>query len=392
MQLQMLIWLLYFSLIFLLFSSIILTHNRLYLKELPVKMAADPDFTPFVSLCIPARNEEGNLQKLLPGILNQTYKNFEVLILDDESTDKTPEIIDKYRQQAPSLIKKIEGKPKPSGWLGKTWACQQLSTTANGSILIFVDADTRLMPKFISGIVNAFRIDRPDMLTVWALQITSSFPEKCVIPLVYFTLFTFLPTRYASKKPFFLPDFIYKKISPLFAAANGQCVAFTKEAYHQIDGHKSVKDEVVEDVELAKNIVRKGLKLKMYTGIQSILCKMYNNHKDMVNGFRKNFYAGFKYNLPLFLSAAFLHLTVYILPFILAPYAFITGNIMLFQLSAAVITVLLLQRLIIALWQRSNPIYAFTHPLGVLWFQYLAFITLSDHHKNRQVYWKNRRI
>lgn len=392
LQKQMLIWLLYFSLLFLLFTSLILIYNRIYLKELPINIPPDRSFTPTVSLCIPARNEEGNLQYLLSGVLSQTYKNYEVLILDDESTDKTPLIIEKYRQKAPSLIKKIRGEPKPPEWLGKPWACRQLSEASNGSILIFADADTRLMPNFIGGIVNAFRKHNPDMLTVWPMQSTCSFAEKCVIPLVYFTLFTFLPTRFASKKPFFLPDFIYEKIAVFFAAANGQCVAFKKEAYSQIGGHESVKKEVVEDVELAKNIVRQGLNLKMYTGIQSIRCRMYNNHKNMLNGFRKNFYAGFRYNLPLFLCSAALHVTVYILPFFLAPYAFITGNILVFQLSMAIIAVILLQRLIIALWQKSSPLYAFTHPFGVLWFQWLALITLIDHYKNRRVSWKDRPV
>jgi len=385
-------WLLLFSLTCLLLTSSVFVHNLFYLTELPFfGKIKTPEYVK-ISVCIPARNEEKSIGRLLESIVSQTHPNFEILILDDQSGDSTSGIIKSFKNQYPDLISLIEGSDMPKGWFGKSWACHQLGVKASGDILLFIDADTVLKPGMLLSVSAAFLYHKPDMITVWPHQILYTWWEKCLIPIVYYTLLTFLPARYSYKKPLFIPQYIYSRISSFFSAANGQCIAFRKKAYQLIDGHRSVKTDIVEDVKLAKKINRAGLSLRMYTGRNTIKCRMYNNHLQIFQGFRKNFFAGFRYNFPFFFLSAAFHFVVFILPFITLPVSFIIENQLWLQLSAAVVSIILLQRVIIAFWQQWNPFYSFTHPIGVIWFQFLALTTVCDYVKKRKVKWKEREI
>jgi chlorobactene glucosyltransferase len=385
-------WLLLFVLLYLLVTSAILVHNRFYLTELPASDKKEERQHPKISVCIPARNEEDTISGLLTSIVVQKYPDFEVLILDDQSEDSTPVILNSFKDQYPDLIIPLKGSGRPPGWLGKSWACQQLGEKASGQILLFLDADTVLKPGMLLSASAAFTKHKTDMITVWPHQIYRTWWEKTVMPIVYYTLLTLLPTYYAYKKPRLMPQSIYSRVSSLFSAANGQCIAFKRKAYHRIGGHVPVKSEIVEDVKLAKKINEAGFTMRMYTGQNTITCRMYSSQSQMFQGFRKNFFAGFDYNLSLFTFSSLLHFAVFILPFIILPASLIMNNRVWFELSVAAITMILLQRLIIALWQRWNPFYAFTHPVGVMWFQFLALTTVFDYLTRRKIKWKEREI
>ncbi|MDX1587236.1 MAG: glycosyltransferase family 2 protein, partial [Balneolaceae bacterium] len=132
---------LYIAAIYLLVTTVILLRNR---KDFhPLKAAGQKYFegdAPLVSLCIPARNEEGNIERCVRSAMNQSYPNLEVIVLDDHSSDRTPEILFRLANKSENSIHIIQGKTKPDNWLGKPWACQQLAEEAEGDILIFIDA------------------------------------------------------------------------------------------------------------------------------------------------------------------------------------------------------------------------------------------------------------
>jgi len=369
----------------------ILIRNRIELTELPHDTAENFK-SKKISVCIPARNEEFNIGSLLKTVLDQNYDNFDVHVLDDRSTDRTPEILQEFRAAHPDQLFIHTGKEKPDDWFGKPWACQQLSYFATGDFLLFVDADTILQPEALNRISNSFRIYDLDMLTIWPRQILGTFWEKTVIPLIYFALLTVLPTIYVYRKPRWMPAAVYNRIRDRFAAANGQSVAFTRDAYERIDGHKSVKQQVVEDVELAKNIKKEGLTLRMFTGMSTISCRMYRSEEEMFEGLRKNFLAGFGNSMSLFVSAALLHLVVFILPFITLGWQFVNYNPPVLFLSVASISIILLQRLTISTWFSWNPLYVFTHPVGVLWFQRLGVVKIIDKLTGRSALWKGRKV
>lgn len=386
-----LFWLTSFSLLFLLFTSVILVRNRIGFSPLASEKLS-PDSTPLVSVCVPARNEENNLERVLKTITEQSYPNFELLVLDDFSTDATPDIIEEFVQENPELIISVPASEKPNGWLGKPWACQQLADHSNGQYLLFLDADTALRPNMIQQTINAFYGNNLDMITVWPEQELGSFWEKTVVPLIYYALVTLLPAVYVYRSPRWLPPFLRDQFAARFAAACGQCLGFTREAYETIGGHEAVKTEVVEDVALSKKAKENGLTLRMFTGIDSISCRMYRSEKDIFNGLRKNFFAGFNRSILLFLIMAILHLIVFVLPFFVFPYAIYLNSPALLFVSAGSVTLILLHRFILAIWFRWNPAYGFLHPLAVLWYQRLGLYSILDYIRGRKVLWKGREV
>jgi chlorobactene glucosyltransferase len=345
-----------------------------------------------VTFCIPARNEANSIERCVRSAIDQQYPNHHVLVLDDGSTDGTSEILDSLSEQYPDTLTVIDGKPKPDDWLGKSWACHQLSEQARGDILIFIDADTWLEPKATSKVVRTMGSDVIDFLSLWPQQKFGSFWEKSVIPLVYFALLTLLPTRYVYRSPKWLPTFLKRKIGPLFAAANGQFMAFKKNAYKAIGGHQSVKNKVVEDVELAKNIKRAGFRMKMYHGQNAISCRMYKSGEELWQGFRKNFFAGFGHNPLLFIGMGILHIITFIIPILSLPFLMLWGSSKLMLLTLAVIFLMYLQRFTVDAWFGWKFQYGFLHPLGVGWYQLLGIQVLSDYFNGESAQWKDRNI
>lgn len=386
--------LLYLSLGWLLGTTVILLMNRSdFTPLLSADRHAFSEAPPLVSLCIPARNEENTIEKCIKSALRQTYPGVEILILDDGSTDRTPELLNRMAIDHPGRFTLLEGKPKPEGWLGKPWACQQLAEAASGDILLFLDADTRLEKDAVAQTVRTMGHDVIQLLTVWPMQQLESFWEKAVIPLVYYALLTLLPARYVYRKPAWLPAFLWKRFRTKFAAACGQFMAFKSETYFEIGGHQSVKDRVVEDVELAKQIKKHGHSMRMYHGGGTVSCRMYESAGDLFEGFRKNFLAGFGYNITYFVAAGLLHLAVYVLPFMMLLLALLlTMPPLWIGLSAASVTLILLHRIILARWYGWSLLYVVTHPAGVLWFQWLGITVLRDRLSGRSAQWKGRPV
>lgn len=380
---------LYISIGFLLFTSFILARNLVDFKALKNTSVPKTKNNPKVSICIPARNEEDVIERCVTSALKQNYTNFEVLVLDDESTDRTTEILSKLSGIINNLIH-VKGEPKPSGWLGKPWACHQLSKLASGEVLIFVDADVWLeedaIPKAVSELSDF------DSITVWPEQVLESFWEKQVLPLIYFALFTLLPAKYVERSPKWLPKSLRSKFAPLFAAACGQFIAFNRKAYDLINEHMSVKDKIIEDVELAKNIKSSGLTLKMLHGSGSVFCRMYSSHIEIWNGLRKNFFVGFNKNIFFFSAMALLHLIVFIAPILSFAYGFQINNSEILILSSISILMVFIQRAILNYIFKWDIYSSFTHPVGVLWFQALGLQCLADHFTKKTVSWKGRNL
>lgn len=377
---------------YLLFTSIVLFRNRISFQKLGDGLH-NPDQNPLVSVCVPARNEESVIRRCVDSVVNQTYKNIEVLVLNDSSTDRTAPIIQEIiKKSAITKLSLIDGKPRPDGWLGKPWACDQLSKNATGSILVFIDADTWLESKTISNLVKRFENDNLDALTVWPHQQLLSFWEKIVVPQVYYALFTLLPTMYVGRDPRWMPTFLRPSFRNSFVAGCGQFLAFKRDCYVSIGGHHTVKNQIVEDVELAKTLKVNGFRYDMFHGNDNVSCRMYTNHAEIVSGFRKNFLAGFNNNIPFFVASALLHLLVFIAPiiFLVLGFLYADADVVIFSLWALLIV--FLQNIILYTWNRWNPAFGLLHVLGVLWFQRLGIMVLKDRILGRKAIWKGREI
>jgi chlorobactene glucosyltransferase len=253
--------------------------NLLTLKRLG--KFPDPASTPRVSLLVPARNEARNIEGCARGLLNQDYPDFEVIILDDESTDGTGDILARLATEDRRL-RVIRGQPLPAGWLGKNWACQQLSQAATGDYLLFTDADTRHDPAMLRDSIAAVLATRADLLSGMPQQIVKTWSEQLLMPILAWSFMAFIPLALA------------ERVRAAFLSVSiGQYLLFRRSAYEQINGHAAVRDKVVEDFELARNIKRAGLRWRFVDATPRIHCRMYHNFREVFDGLSKNLFVVF---------------------------------------------------------------------------------------------------
>ncbi len=258
--------------------------------------------TPLVSILIPARDEATAIGTTVRSLLAQTYAPFEVIILDDGSSDGSGEIA-RVAAGGDARIQVISGQPLLAGWLGKNWACHQLSLRAQGSVIVFADADVQWQPDGLAAVVAVMQRTQADLLTVWATQITVTWSERLVVPLRALAIFAYLPAL-----------LVHHLTSAAFAAANGQCLAFRRSAYQALGGHICVRDSLVEDLSFARQIKARGLRLRMADGAGLITCRMYRRWREVRDGFAKNILAGYGGRVSLLALSTIFHLVVFVLP------------------------------------------------------------------------------
>lgn len=264
--------------------------------------------TPRVSLLIPARNEAAVIEKSLKAAVSQDYENYEIIVLDDQSEDQTGAIARSFESKGTGVTV-LQGEDLPEGWIGKNWACHQLSKKVWGDILIFLDADCFLQPWAIESIVGLMKEKDVALLSCFPTQEMISFGERLVVPSMNWLLLSFLPLR-----------LVYHTPHKAVVAANGQMMAFDKSAYDKAGGHEKVKHEIVEDMELARTFKSSGYKILTLLGSNTISCRMYDSFMESFRGFSKNFFPGFK-TTPVAFSILLLFIAYgFILPYVLIFY------------------------------------------------------------------------
>ncbi len=242
-----------------------------------------------VSILVPARNEENSIRVCLESLLGQDYPDFEVIVLDDESTDGTPSVIREVKSGLPKL-RILAGKPLPPGWMGKNWACNQLAEAASGEVLFFTDADTLHSPGTLTEVVRVMEGQQADLLTGVPRQDMWSWSERMLVPLFPWAFYTFNPLLVAYAVRF-------KELS----AAVGQLMVFRREAYQRIGGHAAVRESMVEDLELARAIKENGLRWRVMDITNLISCRMYRNSSQVFQGLAKNLFPAFEYRILVYL-------------------------------------------------------------------------------------------
>jgi chlorobactene glucosyltransferase len=333
---------------------------------------------PLVSVCVPARNEELRIRPLLESFQNQDYPQYEVLVLDDQSTDRTYQLLKEYTLKNKRL-KVSRGKPLPQGWVGKPWACHQLSLKARGEWLFFTDADTWHSPDMLKRCVQAAEREKADLLSCFTRQETKTWLEYLVIPVMVYCLIAFLPVRMVLKKGTFFSK---------FAGAGGQFLLFKRKAYKAIGGHVSVKNEIVEDLKIGNHLVQKGLKLVFLNGADMTFCRMYQSATDVLEGFSKNFFPAFGFSVARALASYSFLLGVTVLPFALLP--FLVPGTPLF-IAALVLALLQIFLRMNQAWHYGLPVFScFLHPLGNFLFVLIGFNSMRWYLWRGQGHWKGR--
>ena len=301
----------------LLIIALTLGSNLLFFPRLKVgrreikSYSANPDLEglrrpmmPSVSVLIPARNEAGVIGRTVSQLLAQDYPYLDVHLLDDQSEDGTGDVARSAAANDPRFHLHT-GQPLPPGWLGKNWACHQLAQSAQGDIFVFLDADVQCQPTAIRALVDLMENEQSAAATVWPTQITVTWGERLVVPLMAWAILAYLPV---------LP--VHYSQWTAFAAANGQCLALRRIPYQTIGGHEAVRNNVVEDVALARLIKQHNFRLRMADGAGLILCRMYQNWAQVRAGFAKNILVGHGNSIPFLILSTVFHWLLFIVPWL----------------------------------------------------------------------------
>lgn len=347
-MLNILIILLYIFLAILVMFLVIEITNIIFIRRLGKFPRAK--VRPLVSVCIPARDEEHNIAACLDRFLAQDYKNYEILVIDDNSGDSTGKIISIYAKKH-KRIRAYKGKPLPQGWTGKCFACHQLSQYAKGDMLFFTDADTRPMPTLISSTVDAMASMKADFITGIPHEDAVTFGEKIVMPLLPMGIMLFLPILLAEKLP-----------TSMLAISCGQFLFFRRSCYDAIGGHTAVHDVAVEDVDLGKRVKAAGLEWRFVDCTSEHSCRMYTSFLDAVAGLSRSIFGGMGYSIATLAFMVLSFTGMFCLPVITLPL-----SVWVFQSSSLYYLSLIMIGLSLLSW--GGPIIRF----GMPWYLTLLY-------------------
>ena len=289
-------------------------------------------------------------------------------------------------RRAATLGAHRRNSPLPTGWFGKSWACATGARVANGEILQFTDADTVHAPDLVTRSVNAMQSTGADLFSIAGRQELGGFWERIVQP----QMFTILAMRYGGTESVTRSTRVSNKI------ANGQCIFVRRESYDAIGGHGSVRASVAEDLMLAQRFFAARKSVVLMLGVKQLSTRMYASLGEIVNGWRKNVFAGGldaapfgkvgQSILPLALLLPPLLELLPTLVLLLALLGFATGTVTLLWAIISCAS-MLLWWIVAYVTVDENPLYSFAFPLGAL---ILLYIFVSAVIRGRRVRWKGR--
>ena len=342
-------------------------------------LAPDKFDGPLVSILVPARNEEQFIKRCLDSLRNQSYKNYEILVLNDNSTDSTLEILNSIAA-ADNRVRVFNGKPLPEDWYGKPFALHQLELEAKGEILIFTDADTVHNPTSISWAVSNLEGLKADMISGYIGQIFKTFGEIITVPLMFFL------TGFAI--PIFLNRFT--RVS-WFSAAIGQFIVVRRDVFRAIGGCEPFRKKTSEDIYMSRFIKNKGYSTRFLNITEHVKCRMYDGYFTAVAGIGKNIFDFLGKSTFLIFILMILIFFFLLFPFPLMFFCIATGSSWTLHIMLVVI-LYTLTWLFMFLGQRLNWLYGFLWPLMFLNLLYMAgwswFRTISG----KGFSWKDRKV
>jgi chlorobactene glucosyltransferase len=326
---------------------------------------AAPQRLPKISILVPARNEEANIERCVRSLLSQDYPCFEVLVLDDESTDGTRVVLESLADRE-SRLKVLDGQPLEPGWLGKNWACAQLAMRAAGELLFFTDADTCHEPQTLRAVVAAMEGEHADFLSGLPRQEVLTWSEKLIVPFFSWVIYCFTPLMLG-----------YRLKLPALSCAVGQMLVFRREAYQGIGGHQAVRSCIAEDLALARRIKALGYRWRMMQATHLISCRMYRSGQEAYAGLSKNLFAAFDFRLVPYLFAWLWLMVVFLKPMCDLGVRALGLPLGMPYGAALVCIVLALAVWLVPYHQLSLPLYlAALYPVTLLCTEGLAFRSL----------------
>ena len=320
---------------------------------------------PFVSVLIPARNEAHNFTACVTSLLTQDYPNFEVIVLNDNSTDDTCRILERLAKND-NRLRVIQGAPLPEDWLGKHWACHQLDQAAIGELILFTDADTRHTPDMLRASVSALIAEHADLVTAFPREEVITWGERLLVPFMCWATFTFIPLRLVQKLHW-----------SALSITLGQFMLFRRAAYDAVGGFEAVKSDVVDDVCLGRRIIASGGEWRFMDGTRHVSCRMYGGLRESIGGFSKTLFAVFDYRILPYVFAWTLAGLAILGPVIEFILHWVPRHLPSMPVEYTVISMVLSMILwLITLWRFRFPRYlVFFYPLSMALFIVVAALS-----------------
>ena len=323
-----------------------------------------------IAVLIPARNEERHIASCVTAALAQkVIPHLEIVVLNDNSTDSTAQILSTFHDSRLSVIDGA-GEP-PSGWLGKPYACHQLSNAVTSEFLVFIDADVVLSPHAVSSAVATLQDKSLDLICPYPRQIASTFLARLVQPLLQWSWLTTVPLKISLATQ-----------RPSMAVGNGQFIAVKRDAYVRSGGHEGVRNEVLEDIALSRNLSKNGFKATVVDGTTLATCNMYETNSQLISGYAKSLWSAFNGLIgTIFINLSLVF--IYVAPL----YGFASGQraLALVGYSAGVVGRLVCAR------QFQHRVFpdALLHPLSISSFVFLNAVSWIRHARGTNT-WKGR--
>jgi len=317
-----------------------------------------PDGAPEVSICVPARNEAANIEACVRGLLAQRGPAIEVLIYDDQSSDGTGAIVTRLAAEDPR-VRSVGTVPLPQGWNGKQHGCQRMGEAARGRWLLFTDADVRFEPDAVAMALDAAARRGACLVSTFPRQLTGSFLEHLVVPLIHFILLSYLPIA-----------FMRRSTQPSASAGCGQFLLVERNAWQRAGGHASFRDSMHDGIQLPRRVRAAGGRTDLFDGTEVVSCRMYRDASSCWRGFAKNAYEGLG-SVTALCVFTLLHLVGHLLPwalFAMTALRAASGEAIdrpAFALAISAVAIALLERAILAVRFRQSWLGVVLHPVAI---------------------------
>lgn len=322
-----------------------------------------------VMLLLPVRNEEENITECIAALKSQSgVVNLKFIVINDQSTDKTSELLTSaISNDSRFTVLNIDG-PR-TGWLGKVSALQSGYEAATAEFLVTLDADVRLRPDALCRAINQISELNLDFISPYPRQEARTLAEKLIQPLLHWSWMSTIILRLAEKKP-----------QPSTAVANGQFFIARKSALDAVGGFQSVQNQILDDIEIARSLIKGGFRGVVTEGAEIAHTRMYQNFSEIREGYGKSLHKAFGGKLGAIVASAFIAMTG-ILPFILA----LRGSLV----ATITFTMIVFTRALSALRAKSNPLFALLHPISSA---LLIYLIAYSWRKRGTVQWKGRTV
>ncbi len=358
-------------------GALVMTIWNLRLYRLPLRdnVSASP---PSISVCIPARNEQRNLEACVRSLLDASTENAEILVYDDHSTDDTPTILERLCRED-HRIRRVATKPLPPGWNGKQFGCDQMGRVATGDWLLFTDADVRFSPDALRSATSVAEQRQADLISTFPRQITGSIGEKLMLPMIMFILLSYLPMIR-----------MRRTLDPAASAGCGQFLFVRRSAWHHAGGHAEFKSSMHDGIMLPRLLRQHGYRTDLFDGTQIASVRMYEGWLATWRGFAKNAYEGLgSPSLLIFLTVV--HLLGHVLPWCVLVGALVIGfwSTGLIGLSVAACFLHLVQRYLIARRFEHNVSLTLAHPISISLMVLVQWYSAILHWSGRRS-WRGR--